>query len=375
MDENLFDTTFVDVILPVPIPGLFTYRVPKDWEKYAIIGARVVVEFGKGRILTAVIAKVHDMPPSQYKAKYLQEILDNRASVTPTQLWLFQWVADYYMCSVGEVMNMALPAGLKINSQSKIQLHPNFERFEDLEAVELQIVESLKLVDALSFDEVANLINNKEVSPILKKLVAKHAIIIFEEISEKYKPKVEKRIKLKRVYEGSEEVLGLIDSLEKTPKQQEILLRYLSHISIQDLRLKNNEGIVKAVLMQDGLSESSLKTLMKNGVFEDYEQIVSRFADLPEPTGEIYLSEKQQETADAIMRAMAEKSTVLFRGITGSGKTEIYVDIVQQVINSGSQVLLLLPEIALTTQIVSRLRKVFGKGLGIYHSNFQTMSG
>jgi primosomal protein N' (replication factor Y) (superfamily II helicase) len=370
MDENLFDTTFVDVILPVPIPGLFTYRVPKDWEKYAIIGARVVVEFGKGRILTAVIAKVHDMPPSQYKAKYLQEILDNRASVTPTQLWLFQWVADYYMCSVGEVMNMALPAGLKINSQSKIQLHPNFERFEDLEAIELQIVESLKLVDALSFDEVANLINTKEVSPILKKLVAKHAIIIFEEISEKYKPKVEKRIKLKRVYEGSEEVLGLIDSLEKTPKQQEILLRYLSHISIQDLRLKNNEGIVKAVLMQDGLSESSLKTLMKNGVFEDYEQIVSRFADLPEPTGEIYLSEKQQETADAIMRAMAEKSTVLFRGITGSGKTEIYVDIVQQVINSGSQVLLLLPEIALTTQIVSRLRKVFGKGLGIYHSKF-----
>jgi primosomal protein N' (replication factor Y) (superfamily II helicase) len=370
MEETLFDTTFVDVILPVPIPGLFTYRVPKDWEMYAQIGARVVVEFGKGRILTAVIAKVHDMPPSQYKAKYLQEILDNRASVTPTQLWLFQWVADYYMCSVGEVMNMALPAGLKISSQSKIQLHPHFERYEDLEPLELQIVEALKLVDSLSFDEVANQINTKEVSPILKKLVAKHAIIIFEEISEKYKPKVEKRIRLKRVYEGTEEVLDLINTLEKSAKQQEILLRYLSHISIQDLNLKNAEGVAKSLLMQDGLSESSLKTLMKNGVFEDYEQIVSRFAEVPEPTGEIYLSEKQQETADAIMRSLAEKSTVLFRGITGSGKTEIYVDIVQQVLASGSQVLLLLPEIALTTQIVGRLRKVFGKGLGIYHSKF-----
>jgi primosomal protein N' (replication factor Y) (superfamily II helicase) len=370
MEETLFDTTFVDVILPVPIPGLFTYRVPKDWEIYAQIGARVVVEFGKGRILTAVIAKVHDMPPSQYKAKYLQEILDNRASVTPTQLWLFQWVADYYMCSVGEVMNMALPAGLKINSQSKIQLHPHFERYEDLEPLELQIVEALKLVDSLSFDEVANHINNKEVSPILKKLVAKHAIIIFEEISEKYKPKVEKRIRLKRVYEGTEEVLDLINTLEKSAKQQEILLRYLSHISIQDLSLKNAEGVAKSLLMQDGLSESSLKTLMKNGVFEDYEQIVSRFSEVPEPTGEIYLSEKQQETADAIMRSLAEKSTVLFRGITGSGKTEIYVNIVQQVLASGSQVLLLLPEIALTTQIVGRLRKVFGKGLGIYHSKF-----
>ncbi len=370
MQESLLDTQFVDVILPVPIPGLFTYRVPKDWEPFAKIGARVVVEFGKGRILTAVIAKVHDAPPEAYKAKYLQEILDNTPSVTPTQLWMFQWVADYYMCSVGEVMNMALPAGLKINSQSKIQLHPHFDRFEDLDGIENIIVASLKDTESLSFDEVSNLVQIKEISPILKKLVAKHAIIIFEEISEKYKPKVEKRIKLKRVYEGSMEVLQLIEKLEKTSKQQEIVLAYLSFIPVQDLPEYNKEGVAKHKLLENGLSESSLKTLIKNGIFEDFEQIVSRFAEHTGPIAEINLSEIQQKASDDIMQSFSEKSTVLFRGITGSGKTEIYVDIVNQVINSGSQVLLLLPEIALTTQIVSRLRKVFGKGLGIYHSKF-----
>ncbi len=350
MEDSPLDTQFVDVILPVPIPGLFTYRVPKDWEPFAKIGARVVVEFGKGRILTAVIVKMHDVPPGTYKAKYLQEILDNTPSVTPTQLWMFQWVADYYMCNIGEVMNMALPAGLKINSQSKIQLHPHFDRFEDLDAIENIIVASLKVTEALSFDEVSNLVQIKEISPILKKLVAKHAIIIFEEISEKYKPKIEKRIRLRRVYEGSMEVLQLIEKLEKSSKQQEILLAYLSFIPVQDLPQYNKEGVSKSKLMEDNRSESSLKTLMKNGIFEDFEKVISRFADHPEPIGEIRLSEKQQTTADEIMRQLSDKSTVLFRGITGSGKTEIYVDIVNQVVNSGSQVLLLLPEIALTTQ-------------------------
>jgi primosomal protein N' (replication factor Y) len=364
-------TTFVEVLLPVPIPQTYTYRVPRELVEWVKVGSRAVVEFGKSRVLTAVIVKIHNEPPQKTQAKYLLELLDAEPMVLPSQIWLFNWVAEYYMCYPGEVLNVALPSGLKISSQSKIQYNPEFAHPELLSPEESLLMEVLLREDSLNYEEVGRLLDKQDVNKAIKDLVAKHAIIVFEEVKEKYKPKIVKKIRLNRVYEGSEEILILIEGLEKNQKQQAVILKYLSHISISDLTTRNKEGISKSSLREGNISDSSLKTLIEKGILEEFEVVVSRFeseellADY-----EIQLSEPQQNASDQIMASFAEKDVVLFHGITGSGKTEVYIDLIKKVLESGSQVLFLLPEIALTTQIVARLKKVFGDIMGVYHSKF-----
>jgi primosomal protein N' (replication factor Y) len=365
------ETVFVDVILPVPIPQYFTYRVPRELSSVIAVGTRVVVEFGKSRVLTAIVVKVHGSPPEKYQAKYILELLDLDPVIIPSQLWLFNWVAEYYLCFVGEVMNVALPAGLKISSQSKIQYNPDFSHEELLTDVEKNLIELLKTQESLSYEEVERFTDGKDVNKAIKDLVAKHAIIVFEEVKDKYKPKIQKNIRLKRVYEGSDEMLSLIESLEKYQKQQEVILQYLSHIPIQELPFQNKNGIAKNIIRTSGISESSLKSLIEKGILEEFEIIISRFERFNiEDTINITLSAAQQIASDKIMAEFQQKDVVLFHGITGSGKTEIYIDLIQKVLESGSQVLFLLPEIALTTQIVNRLRLVFGDKMGVYHSKF-----
>ncbi|MCP9766567.1 primosomal protein N' [Lacihabitans sp. LS3-19] len=368
---DLEQTSFVDVVLPVPIPQYFTYRVSREMAPLVKVGSRVVVEFGKSRVLTAIIVKIHNIPPPKYQAKYILELLDIEPVVTKTQLWLFEWVAEYYMCHVGEVMNVALPAGLKISSQSKVQYNPDFAHPELLTEEEQGLMDVLVKEDSMTYEEVGRLLEKTDITKTLKDLVAKHAVILFEEVKDKYKPKIVKRVKLKRVYEGSEEVFDLIEKLEKTTKQQEVLLEYLNHVPINELHFKNKEGVAKSILKAGDISESSLKTLIDKGIFEEFEVVVSRFdEDIVGTQAQMVLSERQVKASDQIMEAFVEKEIVLFHGITGSGKTEIYIDLIQKVLQSGSQVLFLLPEIALTTQIVNRLKVVFGDSMGVYHSKF-----
>lgn len=364
-------TCFVDAVLPVPIPRLFTYRVPREMAELVRVGSRIVVEFGKSRVVTAVISRIHQSPPEQYKAKYILELLDLEPVVTPQQLWLFNWIAEYYMCNVGEVMGVALPSGLKISSQSKIQYNPEFSHPELLDEEERKLIEVLIGQDSLNYEEVSRLVDSKNINKTIKNLTAKHAIILFEEVKEKYKPKIVKKIRLKRVYEGDEEVLTLIDNLEKVSKQQEVVLEYLSHVPIQDLPLKNKEGVEKSLLKKGEISDSSLKTLLDKGILEEFEVVVSRLEETDNfgPVA-IELTARQSQAVEQILNEFKEKDVVLFHGITGSGKTEVYIDLIRKVMEGGSQILLLLPEIALTTQIVGRLRKVFGDKMGVYHSKF-----
>ncbi len=374
MSENIFSpeiTLFADIILPVPIPRMFSYRVPRKFVEEIKIGARVIVEFGKNRVVTGIVGKIHQTPPEKYQAKYLLELLDNEPLVTPQQLWLFDWIADYYMCCVGEVMNIALPSGLKVSSQSRIQINPDFEYFELLDEEEKEFLELLKNHASLTYDDTLKLMPSIDLNKMIKTLITKHAIITYEEIKEKYQPKIAKKIRLKRVYEGVEEAANLIDSLHKNQKQQHVVMEYLKHVSIHQLHEKNQSGIEKTKLLSAEVSESSLKTLIDKGVFEQFEVVVSRFSDeLPNESIEMNLTEAQTIARNEILSQFQEKDIVLLHGITGSGKTEIYIDLIQQVLESGSQVLFLLPEIALTTQIVLRMKRVFGDRMGVYHSKF-----
>ncbi|MEQ8477749.1 primosomal protein N' [Fulvivirga sp.] len=370
--EEARHTYFVDVILPVPIPKMFTYRCPFDLEDFLQIGVRVIVQFGHRKVLTGIIGKVHEHPPEKYEAKYILDVLDQSPVVFPQQLKMFQWIAEYYMCTLGEVLNVALPSGLKLSSESHVQIHPDFDMYEsvyDFSDKEELLIEILNKNESLSYSDIGKALQQKNIFSILKSLVQKDAIIIYEEIREKYKPKKEKRIRLNSEYLKEGALEAVFESLSKKPKQEEVLLFYLQQVPIYKKTKLNEQGIPKSLLAAD-LSTSAIKTLTKNGVLEEFEITISRFPDDDQETKPVHLTEIQENAKSDIIENFKTKDTVLLHGITGSGKTEIYISLIEDALAGRSQVLYLLPEIALTTQIVTRLKKVFGNKLGVYHSKF-----
>ena len=218
------------------------------------IGARVIVPFGKknSRVLTAVVARLHNSPPATYQARYITEILDEYPLVTGYQLELFRWMAEYYMCCIGEVMNVALPSGLKISSQSKVQVNPDFDYPELLTGFEETLLAELKKHPALTYDELSRLADEgTNVAALIKSLVGKKAIIVFEEVREKYIPKMVRKVRLHPNYEEKEQLLVLLQRLEKLPKQQEVVMRYLRHVPVQHNPTLNQKGLDKTILNQD----------------------------------------------------------------------------------------------------------------------------
>ncbi|MGM9507002.1 replication restart helicase PriA [Larkinella sp. GY13] len=364
-------TYFADLIIPVPIPKLFTYRVPRDMVERLKVGARVIVPFGKNRVYTAVVKNIHYQPPNAYQAKYILELLDEYPLITSYQLELFAWMAEYYLCNIGDVLNVALPSGLKITSQSKVQYNPDFDYPELLTDDEVRLLDELKKHSSLSYEELGRLVGETNVPGTIKLLVGKRAVIVFDEVREKYVPKMVRKVRLTEKYENRDVMLSLINGLEKSPKQQEVVMKYLSYVPVLNNPTLNRKGLDKSILNQDDeVSQSSLQTLIKNQVFETFEIIVPRFGDEDMQNVEVKLTDIQQKACDDVISQFNEKDIVLLHGITGSGKTEVYINLIQNALESGSQVLYLLPEIALTTQIVVRLKKVFGDKMGIYHSKF-----
>lgn len=375
-DSQERTTLFADVVLPVPIPNFFTYRIPFDLNDQVQIGARVVVQFGSKKILTGIIGKLHENAPTVYEARYILELLDDRSILAPQQLSFFSWIAEYYMCTIGEVYNMALPSGLKLSSESRIQLNPSFkadeEEFEFTDQENL-VVSTLRNDKTMNYTELGSLLQTSNLNPILKSLIKKNTILIFEEVKERYKPKIEKRIKLhQRFILDKSKLESLFSELEKSPKQLDIVLKYLQKVPVYQNPKLNEKGILKNAVEQAGLSTSSLNTLIKKTVFEEFEITISRFEPVEETLSIPELTEDQEAAYNDILEKFETKETVLLHGITGSGKTNIYLKLIHNAIESGSQVLYLLPEIALTTQIVSRLAQVFGKRMGVYHSRFSS---
>lgn len=367
------ETRFAEILLPVPIPKLFTYRVPFELNEHVKKGQRAIVQFGDRKILTGLIIEIKPEPPKDYEAKYILEILDEYPAVTDVQLKFFQWMADYYMCTLGEVMNAALPAGLKLSSESMVQLHPGFDLEEstfNFSEKEVMLIRRLQQ-DTLSYTDIAKFLGVKSIYSILKSLSGKNAIVLFEEVKEKFRPKTEKRIRLSSTYTQEESLQSLFQTLATKPKQEEVLLKFLQEVPILQDPSRNKIGIAKKALVIEDISESSLNTLVKNNVLEEFEQIIPRFGfeDQQDPP-KILLSEEQEHAQAEIFKSFESHNITLLHGITGSGKTEIYINLIKKALDSDAQVLYLLPEIALTTQIVQRLKKVFGSSMGVYHSKF-----
>lgn len=366
-------TLFAEVLLPVPIPKFFTYRVPSGYNDAIQTGQRAIVQFGDRKVLTGVITVIHDKPPTEYEAKYILELLDDFPVINEQQFKLFEWIAGYYMCTLGEVLNAALPAGLKLSSESMVQKHPAFslnesdQPFSDNELTLLKRLEQ----ESLKYSDITKLLNIKHPYSIIKSLIGKEAVIVYEEVKEKYKPKTEKKIRLTGHYLDAKTLEELFETLASKPKQESVLLKYLQEVPVfQDTAL-NQAGVNKKKLLANDISASSLETLVKNSVFEEFDVIVSRFeSDEGTDTAYIQLSEQQKHTQKEILEKFSTHNITLLHGVTGSGKTEIYINLIKQALEGGSQALYLLPEIALTTQIVQRLKKIFGNTMGVYHSKF-----
>ncbi len=369
-------TLFADIILPVAIPRLFTYRVPRMLDDQVEIGGRVIVQFGKRKILTGIIAKIHNDPPTDYEAKYILEPLDSigQPTVNKTQLVFFNWLADYYMCTIGEVINIGIPSGLKLSSESKVQLHPSFSFYHAMypySTHETTVLEALEGTQNLNYSQISEITGLKNIYSTLKSLAKKESIIIYEEVKDKYKPKTERRLRLVDEFVQNPGLLeNLFESLEKKQKQIDILLFYLQQIPVYSDPGENRKGLPKKEFKSKELSSSSIKTLVQNGILEEFEIILSRFPERHLETTTVQLSKNQETAQNEILAGFNENKPVLLYGITGSGKTEIYIKLIEDVVASGHQALFLLPEIALTTQIVSRLREVFGDKIGVYHSKF-----
>lgn len=369
---GLFQTLFVQIVLPLPVKGTFTYRVPQELIDVLEIGKRAVVPFGKSKIYTGIICEIHDRMPDKYEVKYIFDIIDDKAVVTENQLKFWQWISDYYMCHLGDVMQAALPSGLKLSSETMISIHPEFDGdISALNPKELLIAEACSSVESLSLSQISKLIDVRKAMPIIKNLLLKNVIQISEHIEDTYKPKMIKEIVLGDEYANSElRLSNLLDEMsqsKKTYKQMMIVMHFLklTHANPhQKVSIDQFQG--------ENISKNSLKTLIEKGVFQIHEKVVSRLVKVSEQNQDINIqfTDFQRNAIEKMETEWKEKNTVLLHGITGSGKTEIYIYFINKAILEGKQVLFLLPEIALTSQIVNRLRLYFGKKVGVYHSKF-----
>ncbi len=366
VDEEFQQTLFVEVILPLAIPGAYTYRVPKHLNDRVEKGRRVVVQFGKSKIYTAIIFAITTKAPTRYEAKYLLDILDEKAIVTDAQLQLWRWLSDYYLCTLGEVMAAALPSALKLASETRVILNPqhNFDKAL-LNDREFLILDALELKQELSITEITKILAQKSVFPILKSLLDKKVVFILEEIEEKFQPKKISIVSLNENYQDKENLKHLFNELEKAPKQVDALLAFLKLI-------KDKSEVKKADLMEaSGASAAILKALVDKGVFLMDQKVISRFSseDLA-VISDFILSEKQQQAFIEINESFKHKPVVLLHGVTSAGKTQIYIRLIEQYLAKDKQVLYLLPEIALTGQMIDRLKVYFKDQIIVYHSKF-----
>lgn len=362
---------FVDCYLPLALSGTFTYRLPFGFEGQLAPGSLVVVPFNERNIYTGIVRRVHRHEPVGYRVKDVIEILETTPVLTATQIQLLDWISDYYLAEPGPTFHAALPSGFKISTESKIQLNPTFE--EDTTALttnEGKLIEALKATQALSYSDALKIVRTKSLYHILQSLRKKEAILLFEEYKHLYKPKIVSKIRLTDRFVTEKDLLReLMDSIAGQEKQENILLKYLQEVPIWQNLSSNEIGLPKNELTGKDFSSSALKTLIKRGVFEEFRQIVPREIVGPEEERKEYeLSSDQQTALDSIQSQFENMDIVLVQGVTGSGKTEIYIRLIRQQLALGNQVLFLMPEIALTTHMTGRLAAVFGTGLGIYHS-------
>ena len=358
---------FVEVILPLSLAKTFTYSVSEAEYNYIKKGMRVAVPFGKSKIYTALVIEVHENKPALYDAKEIHQILDEIPIVTEIQIAHWQWIASYYMCAIGDVYRGAMPSALLLESETIISQKPAvFVDQSHLSDDEFLIYEALQQQSILKVMDIMKILNKKNIFPVIQKMMNKNIIVFQEEIQESYTPKLIRYVKLHSDFESNEGLVKLLETLKNANKQKEIVLSYFQ-ISASEKK----PVTVKKLLEVANSSSTIVKALIEKGIFEEYYIQVDRVNFLGKTKEELLqLSRAQQTAFDEIKFNFIEKEVCLLHGVTSSGKTEIYIKLIEDYCQEGKQILYLLPEIALTTQLVGRLREYFGNKVAVFHSKY-----
>lgn len=361
---------YVDVIVPLPVMGQFTYAVPEELEGKVEWGCRVIVPFGAKKYYTGIVIRTDTTPSGEYETKEVSEVLDTHPILLKHQFAFWKWMADYYLCTWGDVYNAAVPSGMKIESETRVEGNPDFEASAPLSEKEQKVLDLLGQGKAQDIARLEKESRIRNLLPVIKSLLDKEAVRIKEELKQNYKPRTEARVRLTERMRNERNLHIQLDLLSRAKKQQAVLMKYLELSHWEEG--KEPEEVSRTRLLEAAQAASSvLNGLVEKGILEIYLHETGRLCtDDAETTQVNTLSQAQQTALNTILHSFTQKNVCLLHGVTASGKTEIYIHLISQVLEAGKQVLYLLPEIALTTQITERLRRVFGNRLGIYHSKF-----
>lgn len=362
---------FVDVILPLPLQASFTYALPPEMDGQVQIGCRVVVSFGRKKFYTGIVRNVHYLKPQEYEVKEVSAVLDEHPILLPLQFRFWEWLADYYLCTQGDVYKAALPSGLKLESETVVEYNPDFEAAEPLSEREQKVLDLLAVEPEQTVTRLEKESGLKNILAVVKSLLEKDALFVKEELKRTYKPKTETRVRLTEAARNERRLHFFFDELQRrAPKQLDLLMKYIELSGC--LGEREVREVSKAELLKrSGATPAVFSGLVDKGVFEVYQQEVGRLETVSQAVMSLNeLNVHQQRAFDEIRASFRVKNVCLLHGVTSSGKTEIYIHLIDEAVRQGKQVLYLLPEIALTTQITERLKRVFGSRLGIYHSKF-----
>ena len=361
---------YADVMLPLHLPEYYTYRIPREYNGQVRVGTRVVVQFGHQRLYSALVRRVHETTP-RWKSKYIMAILDTDPIVTERQMEFWEWLARYYMCYPGDVMAVALPAGMKLASESAVTIHPDFDgELSQLSKQEQQVVNLLSEHPVMKVLDIGRALGLQKIMPLMRTMIEREVIVMDEELRNRFSPRTSTYLSLAQPYRSEEALERLFGDLEKKKrtKQIELLMAFMRESDF-------GKHLVAKRLLPQG---SAMNTLLKNNILVAEARLESRIEhyderDLLNPA-DIVLNDEQQQAFSALSPLLSGEGSAakpfLLHGVTSSGKTEIYIKLIDEVVRQGRQALLLLPEIALTTQVINRLKRYFGSKVGVYHSRF-----
>ena len=357
---------FAEIIIPLALPKNYTWSVPDHLKEQLHAGCRVEVNLGKNKKYAGIVKRIHNEKPDFFEAKDILNVLDVEPVVFEEQLKLWEWIASYYMCSEGEVMAAALPAHFKLSSETILVFNDEYgDDFSALDHDEYLVAEALLIKKELKLTEVQQVLDSSHVYPVINRLIQKKVCFVWEALKQTYSPKKETYVLLNQEYNTEEKLSDLLNNWTRAPKQMELLLSYL-HL------IKTEGDVTKtSLLKKSNASEAQLKGLVEKEILRLEKRVIDRLQYLPKDIKiDFELTTLQQEVLEKIQGSFNEKQVCLLHGVTSSGKTLVYIKLIEGIIRQGKQVLYMLPEIALTSQIIRRLQKHFGGHIGIYHSKF-----
>lgn len=365
--------SYCEVILPLPIQGTFTYLVPEESEGTLQVGSRVLVQFGRKKYYTGIVESVHSRKP-EYEVKPLMSVLDSEAATRYPQINLWKWISEYYLCTLGEVYKAALPTGLKPESETYVTLNDDFGNSDGVKLTDRQaiVVMALEQQKRMRISEIGKDTGISNIGPVIFSMLEIGLVSVDEKVVERYRAKHETFVELCAERGDHDKLHALMDMTRRSERQERALIAWLDKSDWLH-RGKEEKGVKREEMLQvEGVSVSVLKSMVDKGIFRMAKRVVNRFNGTT--SGDAIklsnLSDAQQTALGAIKEQMKEKQTVLLHGVTGSGKTEIYTHLITSALRDGRQVLYLVPEISLTTQLTDRLRDVLGDRLIVYHSKF-----